>query len=130
MDQLEIGFYSAVAAYGVIVTWTVIVRLRWLPVALVRFVYRLLNRLGRIPVLGGAVIACRRYPLVLAWCWPLWLDSRCRIWCFLSFGASICCRLLLRSSSAGLPWADLKTLMPQTSPTLMGCTRGKSMAMD
>ena len=63
MDQLEIGFYSAVAVYGVIAIWTVLVRLRWLPVALVRFVWRLLNRLGRIPVLGRAVTPCRRYPL-------------------------------------------------------------------
>ena len=63
MDQLEIGFYSAVAVYGVIAIWTVLVRLRWLPVALVRFVWRLLNRLGRIPVLGRAVTSCRRYPL-------------------------------------------------------------------
>ena len=63
MDQLEIGFYSAVAVYGVIAIWTVLVRLRWLPVALVRVVHRLLNRLGRIRALGGAVTACRRYPL-------------------------------------------------------------------
>ena len=31
MDQLEIGFYSAVAVYAVIAIWTVLVRLRWLP---------------------------------------------------------------------------------------------------
>lgn len=64
MDELEIGFYSAVTVYGVIAIWTLLVRLRWLPVALVRFVWRLLNRLGRVPVLGRAVTACRRYPLV------------------------------------------------------------------
>ena len=63
MDQLEIGFYSAVAVYGVIAIWTVLVRLRWLPAALVRFVWRLLNCLGRIHVLGRAVTVCRRYPL-------------------------------------------------------------------
>ncbi len=63
MDQIEIGFYSAVALYGVIATWTVLVRMRWLPAALVHLAYRLLNRLGRSPVLGGAVTTCRRYPL-------------------------------------------------------------------
>ena len=65
MDQLEISFYSAVSVYGVIATWTVLVRMRWLPVGLVRFVYRVLNHLGRIPLLGGVVLACRRNPLGL-----------------------------------------------------------------
>ena len=40
MDELEIGFYSAVAIYGLIFTWTLLVRLRWLPVAVVRLVRR------------------------------------------------------------------------------------------
>ena len=71
MDELEIGFYSAVAVYALIVAWTVLVRLRWLPVGLVRFVHRLLNRLGRIPFLGRAVIACRRYPLRLGLVWAV-----------------------------------------------------------
>ena len=45
--------------YGVIAIWTVLVRLRWLPAALVRFVWRLLNCLGRIHVLGRAVTVCQ-----------------------------------------------------------------------
>lgn len=65
MDELEIGFYSAVAIYGLIFTWTLLVRLRWLPVAVVRLVRRPLNRLGRIPVLGRIVNACRKYSLSL-----------------------------------------------------------------
>jgi hypothetical protein len=65
MDMLEIGLYSAVTVYGVIVIWTVLVRLRWLPTALVRLVHRPMNRLGRIPVLGRVVNICRRYSLTL-----------------------------------------------------------------
>lgn len=65
MDELEIGVYSGIIFYGLIVAWTLMFRLRWLPVALVRLVCRLLNSLGRIPVLGRAVTACRRYPLGL-----------------------------------------------------------------
>ena len=61
MDMLEIGFYSAVTVYGLIAVWTVLVRLRWLPTAIVRLVHWPLNRLGRIPVLGRVVNACRRY---------------------------------------------------------------------
>lgn len=65
MDELEIGFYSAVAIYGLIFTWTLLVRLRWLPTSFVRMVHLPLNRLGRIPVLGGVVNACRKYSLGL-----------------------------------------------------------------
>ena len=65
MDELEIGFYSAVAIYGLIFTWTLLVRLRWLPTSLVRMVYRPLNRLGRIPYVGRVVNACRRHSLSL-----------------------------------------------------------------
>jgi len=65
MDMLEIGFYSAVTAYGLIAVWTVLVRLRWLPTAIVRFVHWPLNRLGCIPVLGRVVNALRRHPLTL-----------------------------------------------------------------
>jgi len=65
MDELEIGFYSAVAIYGLIFTWTLLVRLRWLPAAVVRLVHRPMNRLGRIPFLGRVVNVCRKYPLSL-----------------------------------------------------------------
>ena len=65
MDMLEIGFYSAVIVYGLIVVWTVLVRVRWLPTAIVRLVHWPLNRLGRIPYVGRVVHACRRYPLTL-----------------------------------------------------------------
>jgi len=65
MDMLEIGFYSAVTVYGLIAVWTVLVRLRWLPTVLVRLVHRPMNRLGRIPVLGQALNAFRRHPLIL-----------------------------------------------------------------
>jgi hypothetical protein len=65
MDMLEIGFYSAVTAYCLIAVWAVLVRLRWLPTSLVRFVHRPLNRLEQIPVLGRVVNACRKYSLSL-----------------------------------------------------------------
>lgn len=65
MDELEIGFYSAVTIYGLIFTWTLLVRLRWLPTSLVRMVHRPLNRLGRIPYVGRVVNICRRYSLTL-----------------------------------------------------------------
>ena len=61
----EYGFYSAAATYGLIVVWTVLARLRRRPRKLVRLVHWPLDRLGRIPVIGRAVNACRRYPLTL-----------------------------------------------------------------
>lgn len=65
MDMLEIGFYSAVIAYGLIFAWTVLMRLRWLPMVLVRQMHWPLDRLGCIPFLGRVVMACRRYALSL-----------------------------------------------------------------
>lgn len=65
MDVLEIGVYSAVIVYGLIAVWTVLVRLRWLPTAIVRLVHRPLNRLGRVPYLGRIVNVCRRCSLSL-----------------------------------------------------------------
>ena len=65
MDMLEFGIYSAVTVYGLIAVWTVLVRLRWLPAGLVRLVHRPLNRLERIPALGRAVYACRKYSMSL-----------------------------------------------------------------
>ena len=65
IDFFAIGFYAAVVTYGLIVVWTVLARLRWLPRILVRGLHRPLNRLGRVPVLGRVVAACRRYPLSL-----------------------------------------------------------------
>ena len=65
MDMFEIGINSAVIAYGLIVVWTVLVRLRWLPKTIVRLVHRPLNRLERIPALGRVVGACRKYSLSL-----------------------------------------------------------------
>lgn len=63
MDQLEIGLYSAFAAYVVIAIWTVLARLHWLPVTLARSVDRALAVPGRIPMLGRVVTFCRRHPL-------------------------------------------------------------------
>jgi len=65
MDMLEIGFFSAVIVYGLIFVWTVLVRVRWLPTAIVRLVHWPLNRLGCAPYLGRVVNACRRYSLSL-----------------------------------------------------------------
>lgn len=63
MDQLEIGFYSAVTIYGLIVIWIVLERLRWLPLALAGPVHRQLTRLEQIPILGHVVRAARRNAL-------------------------------------------------------------------
>ena len=47
MDMLEIGSYSAVIVYGLIVVWTVLVRVRWLQPTLERHL-RALSRQRRI----------------------------------------------------------------------------------
>ncbi|MCP5414115.1 MAG: hypothetical protein H6961_05855 [Chromatiaceae bacterium] len=65
MDQLEIGFYSAVLIYGLILTWTVLARLSLLPPAFLRVAHRLLNSIEQIPILGHAISTCRRRPLSL-----------------------------------------------------------------
>jgi hypothetical protein len=65
MDELEIGIYSSLVCYGLIVAWTLMFRLRWLPVALIRPVHWPLNRLERVPFLGRITKACRDYPLTL-----------------------------------------------------------------
>jgi hypothetical protein len=65
MDQLEIGLYSAFAVYGVIAIWTVLARLRWLPLGLVRSVHRPLNHLEHVPILGWGLRTCRSRPLSL-----------------------------------------------------------------
>jgi len=62
---LEAGILIALAMYGLILVWTLMARLKWLPGAVARPVCRLLNRLGRLPVLGRAVTAMRRHPLSL-----------------------------------------------------------------
>ncbi len=62
---LEAGILIALAVYGLILVWTLMAHLKWLPRAVARPVRRLLNRLGRLPVLGRAVTATRRHPLSL-----------------------------------------------------------------
>jgi len=62
---LEAGILIALAMYGLILAWTLMARLKWLPGVVARPVRRLLNRLGRLPVLGRAVSAMRRHPLGL-----------------------------------------------------------------
>lgn len=65
MDELELGFYSAVATYVSIVIWTLLERLHWLPPMLVNMVHRPFNGLQRVPILGRAVGACRKHALSL-----------------------------------------------------------------
>lgn len=65
MDELEIGFYSTLFTYGLIVLWTLMFRLRRLPVSVIRLVHWPLNRLQRVPLLGRIAKATRTYPLML-----------------------------------------------------------------
>jgi hypothetical protein len=62
---LEAGILIALAMYGLILAWVLLARLDWLPGVVARPVRHLLNRLGRLPVLGRAVTATRRHPLSL-----------------------------------------------------------------
>lgn len=65
MNHLEIGFYWALSTYALIVVWTVLARLRWLPSVVARPVHRRLTGFEQIPILGRAVKAGRRNALSL-----------------------------------------------------------------
>jgi len=61
----EAGILIALATYGLILAWSLLARLKWLPGAVVRPVHYVLTRLGHLPLLGRAVRATRRHPLSL-----------------------------------------------------------------
>jgi hypothetical protein len=63
MEMREVGLYSAVAVYGVIALWTVLVRLRLLPGPFVCLMQKPLVVLAAVSAIGPLVRALRRWPL-------------------------------------------------------------------
>ena len=63
---LEAGILIALATYGLILAWSLLAHLKWLPGAVLRPVHYVLTHLGRLPLLGRAVRATRRHPLSLS----------------------------------------------------------------
>ncbi len=61
----EAGILIALATYGLILAWSLLARLKWLPGAVVRPVHHVLARLAQLPLLGRAVSSTRRHPLSL-----------------------------------------------------------------
>ncbi len=62
---LEAGILIALVTYGLILAWSLLARLTWLPAAVVRPVHYVLTRLAQLPLLGSAVRATRCHPLSL-----------------------------------------------------------------
>jgi len=62
---LETGIVIALVVYGLILAWSLLARLKWLPGAIVRPVHYILTRLSQLPLIGRAVRATRRHPLSL-----------------------------------------------------------------
>jgi len=59
------GIVIALVTYGVILVWSLLARLNWLPRVMLHAVRVILSRLQRLPLLGRAVAATRRHPLSL-----------------------------------------------------------------
>ncbi|WP_456445236.1 hypothetical protein, partial [Thiolapillus sp.] len=62
---LEAGILIALVTYSLILAWSLLARLKWLPGAVVRPVHHVLAGLVQLPLLGCAVSSTRRHPLSL-----------------------------------------------------------------
>ncbi len=64
-NPIEAGILIALAIYGLILAWSLLARLNWLPRGMLHAVRAILSRLQHLPPLGCAVAATRRHPLSL-----------------------------------------------------------------